>query len=102
VICDKNAVNKKLSPSELTTLLTTVETKMAHFAKNMKAFGDGITLREKSICILIKLGFHSKDIAILMGISQQSLSNIKKRLLLELFNIDGRANELNERLCMDW
>ena len=102
VICDKNAVNKKLSPSELTTLLTTVETKMPHFAKNMKAFGDGITLLEKSICILIKLGFHSKDIAILMGISQQSLSNIKKRLLLELFNIDGRANELNERLCMDW
>ncbi|MBR4390344.1 MAG: hypothetical protein IKT00_14385 [Prevotella sp.] len=101
-ICDKNAVNKKLSPSELKTLLTTVETKMPHFAKNMKSSGDSISLQEKSICILIKLGFHSKEIANLMGISQQSLSNIKKKLLLELFNIDGKANELNERLCMDW
>ena len=58
----------------------------------------GLSLREESICFLMRMGFAASEIAILLGLSKSNLSNCKCRLLLKLFGVKGGANELNEKI----
>lgn len=55
-----------------------------------------LNLRETNIVLLIKAQFLSSEISVLLNISPQVLSNTKSKILLRLFNIKGKANELND------
>ncbi|MBQ4296131.1 MAG: response regulator transcription factor [Prevotella sp.] len=58
----------------------------------------GLSLREESICFLMRMGFAASEIAILLGLSKSNLSNHKSRLLLKLFGVNGSTTNLNSRI----
>ena len=101
-LCESVSDKRPLSPSDMRKLIAAIQENMPLFAGHLQGYEKDLSLQEQSICILIRLGFHSKDISNLIGISPQSLSNSKKKMLRLLFQIDGRANELNDRLQLDW
>ena len=57
-----------------------------------------LSIREENICVMIRQGFMASEIAILFGMSPQSLSNSKKRILKNMFGLDGKASDLNEEI----
>ena len=59
---------------------------------------EGLRCEEYRICMLLKVGFRSKDTEILLGYRPKTLSTYQKRLLKKIFQVEGSAKEFRERL----
>lgn len=77
------------SDKEWMDLNSIVERLIPNFIKFLKGNGNELSFREIEICILIKLGFKSSDIKVLLGLSSQHLSNIRNTINLKLFKTKG-------------
>ena len=53
---------------------------------------------EYNVCMLIRTHFAPAQISKLTGISENYISNYRKRILLKAFSVDGSAKELDERI----
>ena len=55
---------------------------------------------ETYLCILIKAGFRPSEIAILMNLTPQNISNLRARLNKKMFNTDNGAKDFNEKIII--
>ncbi|MBR6262236.1 MAG: hypothetical protein IKR05_03370 [Prevotella sp.] len=53
---------------------------------------------ETYLCILIKAGFRPSEIAILMNMTPQNISNLRARLNKKMFHTDNGAKDFNEKI----
>ena len=53
---------------------------------------------ETNLCILIKAGFRPSEIAILMNLTPQNISNLRARLNKKMFHTDKGARDFNEKI----
>lgn len=81
-------VGKKPSVSEWKDLQNLVEANLPAFWQRISLF-DGILDDEFRICLLTRLSFSPSQIASLLGISKQSVTNKRKKLVLLLFKSDN-------------
>lgn len=81
-------VGKKPSVSEWKDLLKLVEANMPAFWQKISSF-EGILEDEFRICLLTRLSFSPSQIANLLGVSKQSVTNKRKKLVLLLFESDN-------------
>ena len=86
----------KADNSTLRDLRKLLKANDPEFLSMIKDEKHNISFRQENICILMRLGFSASEVAVLLGMSPQALSNSKKRLLHRLFNIDGKASDLND------
>lgn len=56
--------------------------------------------RELRICILTRLMFKPKDIAVLVGCRFPEVSLIRSRLLKKIYGIDGKASDFDKRIML--
>ena len=71
---------------------------LPEFFGTLQSFGYHLQKRDLYICILVKLDFCPSEICTLMQISSQALSNLRKRLLKRLFNIEGSSLLFDEKI----
>lgn len=57
-----------------------------------------LTIKELNICMLIKLHFAPSQISSLTHMSSSAISNLRKRLLKKMFNIEGGAGVFDEKI----
>ena len=81
-------VGTQPSASEWKDLQNLVEANLPAFWQRMSLF-DGILDDEFRICLLTRLSFSPSQIASLLGISKQSITNKRKKLVLLLFKSDN-------------
>ena len=81
-------VGTQPSASEWKDLQNLVEANLPAFWQRMSLF-DGILDDEFRICLLTRLSFSPSQIASLLGISKQSVTNKRKKLVLLLFKSDN-------------
>ena len=71
-----------------------METCDGQFIEKIRHQNYHLDLREEYICILVQKKFTSSEIAILMGMSPQALSNKKKRIATKLSGREANAADL--------
>ena len=81
-------VGTQPSASEWKDLQNLVEANLPAFWQRISLF-DGILDDEFRICLLTRLSFSPSQIASLLGISKQSVTNKRKKLVLLLFKSDN-------------
>ena len=59
-----------------------------------------LTLQELEVCVLLRICFAPSEIAIIMNISMQRVTNIKAFINMKLFGVKG-ARGLEDKL-MQW
>ena len=59
---------------------------------------EGLRCEEYRICMLLKAGFRPVEIEILLGYKPKTLATYQRRLLKKIFDTDGSAKELRERV----
>ncbi len=59
-----------------------------------------LRMEETDVCMLIRLQFKVKEISNLTGMSQQTISNIRRRLLLRIFHQQEGGSKEFDRLIM--
>lgn len=80
---------KRLPESEWNDLEDTIKKLMKPFYNNLNKIGSGLSDQEYKVCVLTRLNFSPTDIANLLGISQQRVTNIRSNLNNELFHQKG-------------
>ena len=90
---------EKASTLQLQNLRKTAYSAEPLWRPKIQAFDYKMSLRDEHVCLLIRLGFSATEISVLLGLSPQALSNQKKRLLANLFHVEGPASELNDKLA---
>jgi len=68
------------------------------FINTLQSYGYHLTIKDISICIMIKLNFTPYAICSIMQMTSPALSNLRKRLLKRMFNIDGSAPSFDDRI----
>ena len=68
------------------------------FIKTLNNTGYQLQSLETNLCILIKAGFRPSEIAILMNMTPQNISNLRARLNKKMFNTDKGAKDFNEKI----
>ena len=79
-------------------LRKTVHDYMPGFMNTINSLHYQLNRRETDICILVRLRFIPSEICVLMDVSKNNLSNIRKRLLLRLFDKEGSSKDFDERI----
>jgi hypothetical protein len=59
-----------------------------------------VTERELRICLLTRLMFKPKDIAVLVGCRFPDVSLTRSRLLKKIYGIDGKASDFDKRIML--
>jgi len=59
-----------------------------------------ISERELRICLLTRLMFKPKDIAVLVGCRFPEVSLTRSRLLKKIYGIDGKASDFDKRIML--
>ena len=57
-----------------------------------------LNAKERHICMLIRLRFIPSELSALLGISPQSVTNMRQRLLQKLFHEKGGAKDFDEKI----
>ena len=57
-----------------------------------------LTITDRRICLLIRLGLKPKDISIIMGMDKSNVSNARSRIYKKLFGEKGTGKDLDSRL----
>ena len=84
-IRDRVRAGKQPSWSELQTLSEQVAGNLPQFVEQLRQSYPSISQSSYLICLLTRLCFSPKEIAVALGISQQAVSNRRKRLNQLLF-----------------
>lgn len=91
------SVGKVITESELVALRILVAKSMPEFYAFVDSKEHGLTDNEKNICLLIRLRFIPSEMASLLDLSVQNVTNLRSRINKKLFNQSG-AKSLNTRL----
>ena len=75
-----------------------VEKQLPTFYKEITNLEYGLTVAEKKVCMLVRLGFPPFEIGYLLHLSPQHVSNVRSKINQKLFHQSG-AKGLNEKLC---
>ena len=96
----KNKGTKGLiaSDEELRELRRMFNIYLPGFSEAIKSCGYQLSTKDVSICMFIKLNFSPYEIHSLMNMSNSALSNLRKRLLMRMFNIDGSSMLFDEKI----
>ena len=73
--------------------------KASGFVRRLMEMDYKMGAKEENICYMLCYGFSESEISILLGMSPQSLSSRKRKLLKKLFHTDGKASDLYDYLC---
>ena len=57
-----------------------------------------LTQSEYRLCVLVRLGFKSKDFYVLMDIKPNYAANMRKQLLKKIFSAEGSATDFDKRI----
>ncbi len=90
-----NALHYALTETEVEHLLDITDICYDGFISNLRKGYPTLTEQDLSLCALIKLGFQSRDIAYLLGVSDNTLKTRKKRLKKEKLGL-GLSESLDE------
>ena len=95
---DQAAHGRSAGQKDWSRLNTYVENRYPRFLSFINNLGSSsLSQNEKKVAILIKLHFLSSEISCLLDISPQNLSNIRRRLNLNLFG-SSRTSELDRNI----
>ena len=89
---------RSVGEQEWTELRKMVNSHLPHFIDSLSQFDYQPNHRETLVCILIRLRFIPSEIAVLLDMSAQSLSNLRVRLLWKIYRIKGTAKEFNDKI----
>ena len=79
---------KQPTVSEWRDLLTLIESSIPKFWERLSSFNDTLSTDEFRICVLTRLCFSPSQVANLLGISKQSVTNKRKKIVQILFKSD--------------
>ena len=91
---------KKPTLDELGQLRSFLRDKLPAFWDKLHECEPPLRIEEIDVCLLIRLQFKAKDIANLTGMSLQSISNIRRRLLQRVFHQSEGGSKEFDRLIM--
>ena len=94
----KSRKGQAATEQELQELRRTAGLYLPRFLEILQSLDYPLQKRDLSICILIKIKFSPSEICTLIQISSQALSNLRKRLLKRLFNVDGSSILFDEMI----
>lgn len=89
---------RSVGEQEWTELRKMVNSHLPHFIYSLSQLDYQLNHRETLVCILTRLRFIPSEIASLLGMSAQSLSNLRVRLLRNMYQIKGTAKEFNDKI----
>ena len=81
-------VGKQPTVSEWRDLLTLLESSIPKFWERLSSYNDELSTEEFRICVLSRLSFPPSQVANLLGISKQSVTNKRKKIVQILFKSD--------------
>ena len=79
-------------------LLSLADSFMPDYLEAIRSTGYKLKLVEEQICVLTKLRFMPSEISNLLGKTLSNISITRKRLLKKMFNMEGHASDLDEKL----
>ena len=68
------------------------------FIQTLGNTGYELLSHETDLCVPIKVGFRPSEIAILMNMTPQNITNLRARLNKKMFNIDKGARDFDEKI----
>lgn len=97
-----NQVKRNQVPcnNEIETVILLVQKKLPKFWAFINDPTRKLTLQELEVCVLLRICFAPSEIAIIMNISMQRVTNIKAFINMKLFGVKG-ARGLEDKL-MQW
>ena len=87
-----------ISDDDWNELRKTVNIYMPNFIRTLSLSANKLNNRNTNLCILIRLRFIPSEICSILEIKKNNLSNIRKRLLMDIFNTEGSASYFDERI----
>ena len=84
--------------AELAELRNTAVRLLPVFIHSLGKTGYELQSHETNLCILIKAGFRPSEIATLMNLTPQNISNLRARLNKKMFHTDKGARDFNEKI----
>lgn len=93
------AKGHEATENELAKVSMLVKNELTSFHATINAPEHKLNEREIYVCVLIRLCFIPSEIAVLLNLSLQSITNIRSRINKKLFNQDG-TRQLDTRLKM--
>ncbi|MGM9713412.1 MAG: hypothetical protein ACI3Y5_04755 [Prevotella sp.] len=83
------ARGKTISPDDVSRLRTLIETEMPSFACAYKARGDLLSPNEDAICLLTRMRFLPTEIAVMLDMTPQRVTNLRASINRKMFYADG-------------
>ena len=86
------------SASELAGLRAAAVKHLPSFIQTLGNTGYELQSHETDLCVLIKVGFRPSEIAILMNMTPQNITNLRARLNKKMFHADKGAKDFDEKI----
>ena len=93
------ADGKCLNQSDWEALREELTTLDSRFANWLAAREGEIKERDQKLCVLTRLGFIPTEMAMLLATSRSNITNIRSRLMMKLFGVDGSATDSDRRIA---
>ncbi len=90
--------NEYANMTELNELRDSAIINLPVFIKTLNQTGYELQSHEIQLCILIKAGFRPSEIAVLMNLSPQNITNLRARLNKKMFHADKGARDFDEKI----
>ena len=90
--------NERAGVDELGELRTAAVKHLPVFIQTLSQTGYELQINETILCILIKAKFRPSEIAVLMNLSPQNITNLRARLNKKMFHTDKGARDFNEKI----
>jgi len=90
--------NEKAGMSELNELKKKANELLPNFVKSLNQFGYELQFHETILCILIKTGFKPSEIADILDMTPQNISNLRARLNVKMFKTNKGAKDFHEKI----
>lgn len=100
ILMHRKAKNDKLpSKNEWDEMENALSTLDAHFLEWLVGVETYISCKEYRLCVLTRLGFIPTEMAMLLATSRSNITNIRSRLMMKLFGVDGSATDFDRRIA---
>ena len=86
------------SVAELSELWEAAFKNLPDFIRALEQTGCELQKHETILCILVKVRFRPSEIAALMNLTPQNITNLRARLNKKMFHSDKGAGDFNERI----
>ena len=90
--------NERAGGDELGELRIAAVKHLPVFMQTLNQTGYELQINETILCILIKAKFRPSEIAVLMNLSPQNITNLRARLNKKMFHADKGAKDFNEKI----